>query len=65
MKLINLGHVVNAINETCTCGGGGPGECCLACEVYHHLVSNLKAIEVDHKTAHEWESRANQRKDGE
>ena len=28
-------RVEEAVNETCTCGGNGPGEGCLACEVWH------------------------------
>lgn len=28
-------RVVNACNELCTCGGAGPGEGCLVCELYH------------------------------
>jgi hypothetical protein len=27
--------LTKAVNAVCTCGGGPPGECCQACEVYH------------------------------
>lgn len=30
-------EVAEAINESCTCSGGGPGECCAACNVWHEL----------------------------
>lgn len=28
----------NAINERCTCGGGGPNECCTACDIWHAVM---------------------------
>ena len=31
-------QVVNAVNESCSCGGKGPDDgCCQACEVWHRL----------------------------
>jgi len=32
-------QVEEAVRGACTCGGGGPGDCCPACEVWHRLVS--------------------------
>ncbi|NIQ97055.1 MAG: hypothetical protein GWN87_24925 [Desulfuromonadales bacterium] len=34
VRCATLTRVVNAL---CNCGGGPPGECCLACEVYHRV----------------------------
>lgn len=25
------------VNDKCTCGGAGPGEGCIACEIWHHM----------------------------
>ena len=30
-----------AVDDACTCGGGGPGDCCPACEVWHALRAAL------------------------
>lgn len=35
MKLDDCPGFHDAVNEACTCGGGGPPDCCPACEVYH------------------------------
>ena len=35
MKLDDCRGFHDAVNEACTCGGGGPPDCCPACEVYH------------------------------
>jgi hypothetical protein len=35
MKLNDCPGFHDAVNEACTCGGGGPPDCCPACEVYH------------------------------
>lgn len=43
MKLGDLRGVVEAVNEACTCGGGGHDNCCPACEVYHAI----RDMEVD------------------
>ena len=37
MRLGDTRGFVEAINEACTCGGGGQGNCCPACEVYHSI----------------------------
>lgn len=26
-----------AVDDACTCGGGGPGDCCPACEVWYTM----------------------------
>ena len=39
-KTVKLGDCqgfVEAVNEACICGGGGPGDCCPACEVFHAI----------------------------
>jgi len=41
-RLGDLRGIVEAVNEACTCGGGGPCECCPACEVFH----GIKDMEV-------------------
>jgi hypothetical protein len=35
--MITLADVREAVNASCTCGGGEPGACCPACEVWHRL----------------------------
>jgi hypothetical protein len=34
---VRVDALTAAVNEVCSCGGGPPGECCQACEVYHIL----------------------------
>ena len=39
-ETIRLGDcrgIVDTVNEACTCGGGGPPDCCPACEVWHGI----------------------------
>ena len=64
MKLIDLAHVNEAVNESCTCGGGGPGACCPACEVWHRL-QICEPLEIDYKTLHELEERMRQQTGGD
>ena len=37
MRLGDCRGIVDAVNEACTCGGGGPPDCCPACEVWHGI----------------------------
>jgi len=43
MKLGDCMGFVEAVDESCTCGGAGPGEGCPACEVFH----SVKHLEVE------------------
>jgi hypothetical protein len=33
-----------AVNAACTCGGGEPGNCCPACEVWHAVGGLMAAV---------------------
>lgn len=35
-------HLINAVNASCSCGGGALGGCCRACEVWHRFVANVE-----------------------
>lgn len=35
-------HLLNAVNASCSCGGGALGGCCRACEVWHRFVANVE-----------------------
>lgn len=37
--LVNRRQVVDITRELCEGGGGGPGECYIACDVYHRLMA--------------------------
>jgi hypothetical protein len=33
-----------AVNTECTCGGGEPGNCCIACMVWHRVVRQIERL---------------------
>jgi len=37
MKLGDMRGIVDAVNEACIRGGGGPPDCCPACQVFHAI----------------------------
>jgi len=38
-KSISERELVEAVNASCSCGGGHPDDgCCLACEVWHRVI---------------------------
>ena len=37
VRLGDLRGIVEACNECCTCGGGGPDDGCPACQVFHGI----------------------------
>ena len=35
-------RVLVSVNDLCECGGGGPGDCCKACEIYYRIIGENK-----------------------
>lgn len=54
MRLGDCRGIVETVNEACTCGGGGPGDCCPACEVYH----GIKDMEDGSAEVEKWKRKA-------
>lgn len=46
-------HLLNAVNASCSCGGGALGGCCRACEVWHRFVQSTEEGKWDENTFHE------------
>ncbi len=39
MRVVPLSDLRGATMELCSCGGAGPGEGCIICELWHMLVT--------------------------
>jgi hypothetical protein len=50
IKIGDFRGIVEAVNEACECGGGGPSDCCPACEVFH-AIKGMEFPEVHAKPA--------------